>query len=349
MTTVLGIFFHTIGGFCAGSFYLPLKKIQRWSWESYWLVNGVVAWLIMPILLALLVVPNLWQVFADAPPSSVGWSYFFGVLWGIGGITFGLTMRFLGMALGMALSLGLTAIIGTIVPSAYSGELFKIVMTQPGLVTMFGVVLIGIGIVICGYAGLLKDKDVSEGNIDVSAIAEFNLFKGFWVALIAGVMSACMAFGLAAGKPIAETALLYGVEDIWQNTAILVVIFAGGLTTNAAWCLFLNWKSNTFSDYRNITGRSSLNYLLCASAGVIWYMQFMFYGMGATYMSEFEFASWSLHMAFIIIFSTMWGLITNEWYGATRKTLTKNYAGLAVLMAAILIIGYGSFLQQSFV
>lgn len=345
MSTLLGVFFHTIGGFCAGSFYLPLKRVKYWSWESYWLVNGIVAWLIMPVFMAILIVPNLWQVFINSPVSSLGWSYFFGVLWGVGGLTFGLTMRFLGMALGMALALGLTAIIGTVVPPAYSGELLKIIMTDAGKLTMFGVLLIGIGIVICGMAGLSKDRDVAKNKAESHTIAEFNLFKGFWVALIAGVMSACMAFGLASGRPIAETALQYGVEDIWQNTATFVVIFSGGLTTNLIWCLFLNWKNQSFSDYRRVARSASNNYLFCSMAGVIWYGQFMFYGIGATYMGQFEFAGWSLHMAFIIIFSTMWGLITKEWQGATRITLLKNYVGLMMLIIAIIIIGYGNYLQ----
>jgi len=347
MATMLGIFFHTIAGFCAGSFYLPLRKVKRWSWESYWLINGIVAWLIMPLLVAVLIVPNLWQVFLDSPESNVGWCYFFGVLWGVGGLTFGLTMRFLGMALGMALSLGLTAIIGTVVPPAYSGELLAIIMTSAGKVTMLGVLLIGVGIIVCGMAGLSKDKDAAADSIESSVITEFHLTKGFIVALIAGIMSACMAFGLAAGKPIAEAALKHGVEDIWQNTAVFVVIFAGGLTTNIIWCLFLNWRNRSFSDYRNMTGLGVRNYLFCCLAGVIWYAQFMFYGIGATYMGEFEFAGWSLHMGFVIIFSTMWGFITKEWRGARRGTLLKNYTGLTLLIMAIMVIGYGNFLQYS--
>lgn len=344
MSALVGIFFHAIGGFCAGSFYLPLKKVQRWSWESYWLVNGIVAWLIMPILVALIIIPNLMQVYIDVDFSSIAWAFFFGILWGIGGITFGLTMRFLGMALGMALALGLTAIIGTLVPPAYSGELMIMINTSAGIITLSGVLVIGIGIVVCGMAGLAKDKESVGEN---SAIAEFDLLKGFGVALIAGVMSACMAFGLAAGKPIAEMSLHHGVEPIWQNTAVFVIIFAGGLTTNLIWCFYLNLKNNSFSDYKNPAGLNKTNYLLCAAAGIIWYSQFMFYGIGATYMGDFEFAGWSLHMAFIILFSTMWGLLTKEWLGASRKTLVKNYIGLSLLLLAISVIGYGAFLQSA--
>jgi L-rhamnose-H+ transport protein len=345
MTTLLGIFFHTIGGFCAGSFYLPLKKVQHWSWESYWLINGIVAWLIVPIIVAIIIVPNFWHVLLEAPKSNLAWSFFFGVLWGIGGLTFGLTMRFLGMALGMAMALGITAIIGTVVPQAYSGELLKIVMTDAGKVTMLGVFLIGVGIIVCGFAGLSKEKDGATSEAFSGVISEFNLLRGFVVASIAGVMSACMAFGLAAGKPISETALRYGVPFIWQNTASFVVIFSGGLATNLVWCLFLNWKNSSFSDYRSLSRSSAGNYLLCALAGLIWYGQFMFYGIGTTYMGEFEFAGWSLHMAFIIIFSTMWGFITKEWGGASRRTLATNSAGLSILVVAIVVIGYGSYLQ----
>jgi L-rhamnose-H+ transport protein len=353
VSTLLGIFFHTIGGFCAGTFYLPLKKIKRWSWESYWLINGIVAWLIMPLIIAVLVVPDLRQVYSESPVSNIAGTYLFGVLWGVGGITFGLTMRFLGMALGMALALGLTAIIGTIVPPAYSGELLEIMVTNAGKVTLLGVAMIGLGIVFCGLAGMSKDKDITDSGAGYSSdggsatIPEFNLLKGIWVALIAGIMSACMAFGLASGKPIAEAALKLGVGSLWQNTPVLVVVFGGGLTTNLVWCILLNWKNRSFSDYGNFSGVDFYNYLLCIAAGVIWYSQFMFYGMGATYMGKLEFAGWSLHMGFIILFSTMWGFITKEWHGATRKTLNKNFAGLALIILAIMVVGYGNFLQYA--
>lgn len=345
MSVLSGIFFHMVGGFCAGSFYLPLKKVQQWSWESYWLVNGIVAWLILPVIIAILIVPDLWLVYVETPASTLRWTYFFGVLWGIGGLTFGLTMRYLGIALGMALALGLTAIIGTIVPPAYSGELLQMLMTDAGKTVLFGVGLIGAGIVICGLAGMSKDKDIIKEGGDKTTISEFNLVKGIWVALIAGIMSACMAFGLASAKPIAELSLTYGVEPIWQNTATFAVIFSGGLTTNLVWCFYLNGKNKSFRDYLNFSRRGGYNYLLCVLAGVIWYGQFMFYGIGTTYMGKFEFAGWSLHMAFIIIFSTMWGFITNEWFGATQKTLLKNAAGITMLILAIMIIGYGSYLQ----
>ncbi|MBI3119855.1 MAG: rhamnose/proton symporter RhaT, partial [Candidatus Hydrogenedentes bacterium] len=159
----------------------------------------------------------------------------------------------------------------------------------------------------------------------------------------AGVMSACMAFAIAAGKPIAELAVAHGAAALWQNTPVFVVILAGGFTTNFVWCVYLLAKKGTAADYL-ASDRAPLlrNYFLSAVAGTIWYLQFMFYGMGTTQMGKYDFSSWSLHMAFIIVFSNLWGLVLHEWKGSSRRTLQWIIAGIALLVASTIVIGYGN-------
>jgi len=347
MSILIGVIFHIVGGFCAGSFYLPLKKVSGWAWESYWIVNGVVAWLLLPLAVVAWLVPNVGLVFASTDAFDLLLPYCFGVLWGIGGVTFGLTMRYLGMALGMSLALGLTAIIGTLVPPAYSGELQAILGTTSGKITILGVSLILLGILVCGYAGYQRETSGETDNAADSGVVEFNLLRGSVVALIAGLMSACMAFGIAAGKPIAHTAMELGVNPIWQHIPVFVVIFLGGLTTNLLWCIRENLKNRTVGDYLNTDVNLARNYLLCAAAGAIWYGQFLFYGVGATFMGDYEFVGWSLHMGSIVIFSSIWGFVVGEWGGASRQTLAINLSGLAALIFAVSVIGYGSYLGLS--
>ncbi len=345
MNPILGIFYHAVGGFAAGSFYIPFNKVKNWAWEVYWLVGGLFAWIIAPWVTSVIFVPDLLFLLKQISFSQMLWPYIFGVLWGIGGLTFGLTMRYLGMSLGMALALGLTATFGTLVPPIYFGKFYLLISQTSGLVTLGGVLICLIGIAITGRAGILKDKELSNEQ-KTEHIKEFDLKKGIWVAIIAGVMSACFAFGIAAGKPIAELAIQYGTPKLFSNSPIFIFILLGGFTTNFIWCLFLSIKNKSIGDYIKTEKTPVLNnYFFSALAGITWYFQFMFYGMGTTKMGAYDFASWSIHMAFIIIFSNMWGLILKEWKGSSHKTLRIIVLGLIILVLSTMIIGLGNYIQ----
>ncbi len=339
-STVAGVFLHAVGGFAAGSFYIPFKKVRGWSWETYWLVGGVFSWIVAPLIIAFLTVEDLPAVLADSPLRSLLWTYVFGVLWGIGGLTFGLSMRYLGFSLGYALTLGFCAALGTLIPPLFRGELLPILGDASGRILLFGVFVCLTGIAICARAGMLKESEISS-ELKRQSVAEFNFVKGIWIAVFAGVMSACMAFAFAAGKPIAAAAVQHGTRDLFQNNAVLVIVLLGGITTNVLWCAYLHTVNKSWSDYL-LAGKAPLvsNYVFSAIAGVTWYLQFFFYGMGTTKMGEYDFASWTLHMAFIMIFGNLWGLIFREWRGTSRKTRLWIHAGLVVLVVSTIIVGY---------
>ena len=370
MGAAIGVFLHAVGGLAAGGFYLPIQRIKDWAWESSWLVNGLAAWLVVPWVVGLLTVPDVGGVLASAPASALGWCFVFGVLWGVGGLTFGLAMRYLGISLGMAVALGFTAAFGTLVPPIYEGEFLALLGTASGLISVGGVALCLVGIGIAGRAGVLKERDLgtaSEAAAEALAvegpgaleeapvavaghgvegepvIAEYDLKKGLTVAVVSGVLSACFAFGLAAGAPIAQAALAAGTAPLYQNNAVLIAVLTGGLATNGIACLWLGWKNRTFGDYRDDDARLARNYGLAGLAGLTWYLQFFFYGMGTTFLGEeYEFASWSIHMAFIILFSNALGLWQGEWRGASRQTMRTLGVGLAVLLGSVVLIGLAS-------
>ena len=319
MNPLFGIILHAIGGLAAGSFYIPYRRVKNWSWESYWLTQGFWSWIIAPVVVSYLTVPDLWSVLTGTAGSSLLWTYIFGAMWGIGGLTFGLTMRYLGMSLGYALALGLCAAFGTIVPPVFMGTAAELFTTISGLTVLAGVIVCLSGIAICCYAGLLKEKELTEEEKKKS-IKEFSLTIGVIVAVFAGLMSACMAFAIQAGIPIAERAIEFGTADIYRNNPVFIIAMGGGFTTNFIWCVYLNIKNKSAVDY--ITQGALGNYLLAATGGVVWYCQFFFYGMGSTKMGRYDYASWTIHMAFVIVFSNMWGLIFKEWKGSSRKTMT---------------------------
>ncbi len=345
----LGVILHWLGGLAAGSFYLPYKAVKHWSWETSWLVGGFFSWIVLPWIFGLSLTHDLVGVLAHAPGRVLFWAWFFGLLWGLGGLTFGLTMRYLGMSLGYGVALGICAVGGTLIPPVFKGSFGAIAGSPAGRLTLLGVGVCVVGIVFSALAGLSKERELSEAAKRES-VREFNFRKGIAVALFCGVMSACFAFGLEAAAPLSALSLAAGTPVLWSGLPKLVVVLLGGFTSNAVWCVALNWRNRTGHEYLASHTRAGgevprlANGLLCALAGATWYFQFFFYTMGETQMGAYAFSSWTLHMAGIIIFSTIWGLVLKEWRGTSRRTHGFIVAGIAVLIVSTLVIGYGNFL-----
>jgi len=518
---LLGVFFHWLGGLASGSFYVPFRGVKRWSWETAWLVAGVFSWIVAPWVFALLNTTDVITVLKETPGSVWFYAYLFGALWGLGGLTFGLTMRYLGMSLGMAVALGYCTVFGTLIPPIFKGEFVsKLIEPENGRWVLAGLAVCVLGIVITALAGRSKEGEMSDEQ-KKNTVKEFDFKKGILVATFSGIMSACFAFGLSAGDKIreitykvdivnsataegkrvtrteepskAEAAPLmaslssanfwsegeqpslaglveiieephalglsagesptekqqakiasaeekaksamgalaaadaplaarlsvfgdqmtatksFGIigslssfseketafnvvaagadfdaihskHSLWTGLPVLIVVLLGGFTTNFIWCTILNIRNRTGYEYfaaeqrhtahgkdqsaiENATDAPAVemaeqakpaakgkglripripNYLFAALAGVTWYFQFFFYSMGETQMGEYKFSSWTLHMASIIIFSSVWGLALREWKGASAKSKTLLFAGLAVLVLSTVIIGYGN-------
>lgn len=350
---LMGVGLHAVGGLAAGSFYAPLKRVRGWQWESFWLVMGLAAWLLAPWAMAWATIPHLGEALRQAPPAAHGWAMFFGLLWGVGNLTFGLSVRYLGMALGYAISLGFCAAFGTLIPPLANGAFLTLLGTASGRLIFGGVVVCLLGIAVCGRAGMLKERDLAAaaaGAPDATDVPadEFTFAKGFLIAVMAGVLSACFSFGLTAGAPIAEEAVKLGAPEVYRNNAVLVVILIGGFASNAAWCVFLNVRHRSARDYvSGPAGRQAGNYALSLLGGGVWYLQFFFYGMGTTNLGEtYGFSSWSLHMAFIILCSNAWGLLFREWRGTRPRTRRTVWLGLATLLLSIAIIGAGNYVAS---
>jgi L-rhamnose-H+ transport protein len=341
----LGVVFHWLGGLASGSFYVPFRAVRKWSWETYWLVGGVFSWIFAPWLIASLLTNDVAGTLRAAPTSTLFWCYLFGVLWGFGGLTFGLAMRYLGMSLGMAVALGYCAAFGTLMPPIFNGTfLTAIVGTESGRVILGGIALCLVGIGFAGMAGISKERELSPEKAR-AVIAEFDLKKGILVATFSGIMSACFSYGLAAGQPIRDATIARGTAVLWQGLPVLVVVLLGGFTTNFIWCVILHMKNGTAKEYTS--GPVGRNYFFSALAGVTWYFQFFFYTMGETQMGRFGFSSWTLHMASIIIFSTLWGIALHEWRGSGARTKRLLMLALALLIGSTVIVGYGNYLAAA--
>jgi L-rhamnose-H+ transport protein len=355
MGALFGVLFHFIGGFASGSFYIPFKKVKGWAWESYWITGGIFSWLIVPPLAAYLTIPGFTDIIASTNGAVLGLTYFFGVLWGIGGLTYGLGVRYLGVSLGSSIILGLCSIFGALIPSIYYNfnpkagkDSFTDLISNPwGQWVLFGILICIVGIIICGKAGLMKEKDLSKKR-EMLESTEFKIGLGLFVSVISGILSACMAFGIDAGKEMAETANHvwkaanpgHG-EFLFQNNVSYVLILLGGLTTNLLWCIGLNFRNKTFGNYVDTKTPLLKNYVFSALAGTTWFLQFFFYGMGESRLGNGA-SSWILHMAFIILIANIWGLVLNEWKGVTRRTYITVIIGILFIILSILVVGYGN-------
>ncbi len=378
-----GVVFHWLGGLASGSFYVPFRGVRKWAWEVYWLAGGFFSWIIAPWILASTKTNDLLPVLRAAPPGILLKAYIFGAMWGVGGLTFGLTMRYLGMSLGMGVALGYCAVIGTLVPPILHHEFAtKVLGTTSGLVILIGIGVCILGIAVAGMAGMSKERELTEVE-KRSSIKEFSFSKGILVATFSGVFSACFAMGLDAAAPLAELSAQHGTVLLWTGLPKLVIVLLGGFTSNFIWCLILNLKNRT--GYQYFSGRLRQaspeqgpeinmvtaaeppdkgagkdpkikgpdasarvpmlsNYFFSALAGVTWYMQFFFYTMGETQMGQYKFSSWTIHMASIIIFSSLWGIALKEWRGSSGFTKTLLFMGLATLILSTMIVGYGNYL-----
>ena len=352
MGAVLGVIFHAIGGFASGSFYIPYNKVKNWAWESFWIVGGVFSWLIVPFIAAWLTVPGFMEIIAGGESDTVFWTYAMGFLWGIGGLTFGLGIRYLGVSLGQSVALGFTSAFGALLPPIYrdlftsgtEGTFSAMLGGTGGRLVLLGVLVCLTGIYICGKAGILKEAELSDEQKKES-VKEFSVKKGLIVAIISGILSACFNYGIEAGRPLAEAAERAGANPLFRNNVSFIVILWGGLTTNLIWCMILNARNKTFGDYTNAAAPLARNYLFSALAGTTWFLQFFFYGMGESKLGNGA-SSWILHMAFIILTSNLWGMALKEWKGVSKKTFRTILAGIAVIILSVIIVGYGNSLTS---
>ncbi len=350
---LVGVVYHWIGGLASASFYVPYKKIQRWSWEIFWITGGLFSWFIAPWLAASLQTEDLLGVLSATPTSVLGWCYFWGAMWGLGGLTFGLTMRYLGLSLGMAVALGLTTVIGTMGPPVFHGTVGELASTISGQMTFLGILVTLVGIVFVAKAGQAREREQGIDQVE-GQNAEFNLKKGILIAIFSGVMSGCFAWGLDAGQAIRDLTLQAGTNPLSQGLPVLCVVLAGGLTTNLIWCAILIYRNRSFGEFSGQMQDGSqlpskvlvFNYALAGLGGTIWYLQFFFYTMGESQMGQYGFSSWTLHMASIILFSTLWGFALSEWKGVSAPVRRKVWTGIIFLVGSTVIIGAGNMLAN---
>ena len=348
MQVLLGLLYHSLGGIASGSFYMPYNKVKGWSWESYWIVGGLFSWLIVPPIAACLTVPGFAEIIADSSDHILFFTFLMGLLWGVGGLSYGLGVRYLGMSLGNSVVLGFCAAFGAIVPSIYysinptEGKISftDMLATSGGQLVLTGVFVCLLGIAISGRAGMMKESELSEEE-QKKSIAEFSLVKGLIIAVLSGILSSFFNFGIEAGKPMADAAVEAGYNPLFQNNVTFIVILWGGLTTNFIWTTILSFKNKSYGDFVNKSTPITSNILFSAMAGTTWFLQFFFYGMGESKLGNGA-SSWILHMSTIILTANLWGIYRREWKGTALRTKWTITTGIIVILLSVVLVGLGN-------
>jgi len=339
----LGILIFTLGGLAGAVFYLPFKKVRKWAWESYWFIYAVFGLVVVPWLLALATSPNLMAVLKAAPNSELVYCMVCGAVWGFGGLTWGLMIRYLGFGLGLAMGAGLTSAAGTLIPPMLKGSaaIHDMFATPAGIASVVAAAVSVVGIVFVGLAGMSKENELPPEE-KKKAVAEFNFKKGILVAIFSGLMSSGMSFGLQGGPELQKLALAIrpATSLAWSGMPVLVVVLLGGFIVNGGWCLILNARNRSAGDYFSADAPVLPNLFFAGLAGAIWCSQFICFKTGEPQMGSTAYIGWAVLMAASILFSQLLGVLLGEWKGTSRKTAGLLVTGLALLIVSSGIAGY---------
>lgn len=340
LNILAGILLIATGAFSSGSFAVPFGKIKGWGWETYWMIFSTGAYIIFPLLACLVFAPNFMDIIRSTDSKTIIAVFLLGAVYGVGNLSFGLALRYLGLSLGYALSLGLMLAIGTLIPPMLDGRLDVMLQKEGGMLLIYGVITACFGIALSAWSGILKDKQVSE-SAKKESVGEFNLVKGVLAAALVGVTGSAMSLGFERGLPISETASNAGVDALFTMMPLLVVLFLGTFVTTIFWCGFLGYKNGTLKNYTKAASSKVLtaNYIFGLLAGLLWFSQFIVYGMGKSKMGPFTFTSWGILMALTIVFATVWGLIRGEWKGTSKKVWFLMILSLVIIIVSSFMIG----------
>jgi L-rhamnose-H+ transport protein len=350
MEVINGILYHAVGASGAALCYTPQKKVKGWSWQTYWLAQAFICWLVLPVLVAYLTVPQLYQVLATAPASAMQNSFVLGMAYGIGGTAFGIAIRYVGLSLTYAVSVGISCVVGTLLPPLFHGTLDDVLNSNGAAFIMSGVGLGAAGIVLCGIAGRNKEIDIDRlqqqaSPADQMATKGFSLAKGLPLCILAGLLSALYGFSLDQGQPIAEIAAGYGAGD-FRGNVVYIFSNSGAFLTTLLYCMYLHRKEKTFSQYTSASFYLGKNYGMALLTGLLWYGQFFFYGLGHVRMGNYQFSSWAIHMILLVMLSAVAGLFMKEWKNCRPKTWRLLFSALTVLIVAVVMLTYGNYLGQ---
>jgi L-rhamnose-H+ transport protein len=339
LSILAGILLIASGAFSSGSFAVPFGRIRGWRWETYWLIYSIGAYLLFPLISCLIFAPDYVSIIQSTSRDTIVLVFLLGAVYGVGNLSFGLALRYLGLSLGYALSLGLMLAIGTLIPPLIDGRLHLMIQQSGGNLLILGVIVACAGVALSAWSGILKDRKVTDADKKLS-VSEYNLVKGILAAILVGITGSAMSLGFEKALPLSEMATSYGVDVLFAMMPVMLVLLSGTLVTTIIWCGYLGLKNRSLRNYISAGNKRDLlpNYLFGLLAGLLWFSQFILYSMGKSKMGPFTFTSWGILMALTIVSATVWGLLRKEWKGTTLRTYILMVLSLLILISSSFII-----------
>lgn len=338
-SVVAGIGWHIVGASMAASFYAPIERVRKWCWETTWAVAGLFSWIFLPIGVSLILLPDFHNFYASVDTTTLWTVALFGAMWGVGNVSYGLTMRYLGMSLGIGVAIGVTLIVGTLVPPIRHGQAAMLFTTRSGLITMSGVLVALIGVAIVSWAGHQKELQL-KGHLE-----EFNVGLGLLLAVMCGIFSSGMSFAIDAAQPMQDAALKLGVNPLYAALPSYVIIMGGGAVVNMAYCfirLAVLPRLSLREDFHQPGPVLAKNAALASTGGIMWYLQFFFYAWGAANIpQDRSYVNWMLHMSIYVLCGALVGLALGEWGGVKSRSIRLLWAGVLVIIGAANLVGLG--------
>jgi L-rhamnose-H+ transport protein len=336
---LVGIGWHMVGAASAASFYAPIGKVKKWSWETTWAVAGFFSWILLPIGVSALLLPSFVEFYGSFDSGLLLKVALFGAMWGVGNVSYGLTMRHLGISLGVGVAIGVTLTVGTLMPPLLHGQAAILFATMGGLLTLAGIVVALIGVAVVSYAGHQKEVQLS------GELREFNLKLGLLLAVLCGIFSSGMAFAIDAAGPMKAAALALGVNPLYAALPSYVIIMGGGAMVNLSYCFIRLATLKRISIREDLSqpgGMLLKNGALAAAGGIMWYLQFFFYAWGQANIPErLSYVNWMLHMSGYVLFAGLVGLALGEWAGVGSRPVRILWAGMLIIIAAANLVGLG--------
>jgi L-rhamnose-H+ transport protein len=328
-----------VGAASAASFYAPIGKVKKWSWETTWAVAGLFSWLLLPISVSLLLLPDFLSFYGSVGTHVLLKVALFGAMWGVGNVSYGLTMRHLGMSLGIGIAIGVTLMVGTLMPPLLHGQFATLISTKGGQLTLAGVLVALLGVAIVSYAGHQKEIQLR------GEVREFDLKLGIFLAGMCGIFSSGMSFAIDAAKPMEAAALHLGVSPLYAALPSYVVIMGAGALINLSYCflrLAALQRISLREDLRQPAATLIANGCLAATGGIMWYLQFFFYAWGAANIPQrLSYVNWMLHMSGYVLCGSLVGLALGEWVGVGSRPVRLLWVGMLVIIAAANLVGLG--------
>ncbi|MFZ5830351.1 MAG: L-rhamnose/proton symporter RhaT [Planctomycetota bacterium] len=342
-----GVALHSVGALLSANCYAPQKYLRQWSWEVFWMTQAFWCWFMLPIIGALVTIPELGAVLSEAPREPMIYSFLMGLAYGVGGTSFNISIRYIGFSLTYAIAVGLSAVLGSLVPPLVRGELAEILARTGSGWVIAGVAVGALGIAVCGFAGRLKEVDLRQAG----ETGQFSLIKGLALSFVAGLLSAVYGFALEVAQPVIDVAAAHGAGH-WKGNVAYLFANTGAFVTATAYSLYLSLRNRTLGELTYLPGRGgarrlAANHLLSLMTGTLWYGQFFFYNLGHVRMGQYAFTSWAIHMIMLVLFSNLLAVVFREWKGTRPTTRAAIAAGLLVLVASVLLLTYGNYLGGS--